>query len=156
MNFTSVIGSAKEDPWLLTQLAREGDPAFGITVPEKLSRPSPVLASTIKAMSQARVAGPTNLPPRLSGIHRGVFNLPPTGLRVNPKSADRALLLADTLIKACHRRKIIATVGAARLTFSVGNYRAEVRISEKINERVALGPGRRPETLYEPTRTKVH
>lgn len=121
MDDLSTTKSAKVDPWLLARLDEEKDPANLIVVPLELRNPSKVLADTIKAIAAARreaaerlLRRPSHTITPESSPHRNSVLLrlqsPALALRVSPASTDRAVLLMDTLIKACEARNLNVSV----------------------------------------------
>lgn len=133
MERPSPVALSKSDPWLVDQLALEATPARRISVSEKLSRPSSVLSSTISAVAKFRGRGaPASL---LSQLRGNVFIYLPIGMRVSPTSADRALRLLDTLIKACEARKLRVFIENKHIRVGFGEHSARVRISERVDKK---------------------
>lgn len=125
---------------MLSCLEREQDDANLIVVPGAITRPSAALIETIQEVAAIRrhsalrpVKSKGRLP--LTGYpDRPTIQLPRTVFepKVSSESVDRALLLMDTLIKACTERGLSATVKDARLLISHDGSSVDVRISERI------------------------
>jgi hypothetical protein len=139
-DYPTPLELAKDDPWLLACLGGENDLVNPIVVPATLSRPSPVLAETLEAVAAEKRGtrgrpkyseAPTELtvypdPPHLR-LSRSVI-----GLRVSLSSVDRALLLIDTLVKACLKRGLTVSNEGMRLKVGYEGSAVEVRISERV------------------------
>lgn len=143
-NYTSPVDLAKDDPWLAEQLAREKVPVHHVVVPTKLTSPSPVLSPTISAINAERrkaIARETahcasGKPLDYSMAFDGLlFKRLPTGLRVSISSADRAILILDTLIKACQARGLRTFVEKKNIRIGCGEHSARIRISERVEQR---------------------
>ena len=143
MNHPSPILLAKDDPWQAEQIAHEADPANRVAVPEHLTKPSPLLAPTIAAVSsKRRTALARDKAHRVDGkpleyafdFDGLLFKHLPMGFRVTIGSADRAILIVDTVIKACESRGLRAFAGDDGLRIGFGDYSARVRISERVEQ----------------------
>jgi hypothetical protein len=142
VDYPSPVELAKDDPWLLACLAGEDDPVKLIVVPTALSRPSPVLVETIEAVA-AEKRGKRGLP-NPSGAPTGLMEYPrpphirlrksAIGIRVSLPSADRALLLMDTLVKACIKRGLTVSIEKMHLAVGHDGTSVHVRISERVTK----------------------
>jgi hypothetical protein len=142
LDYPSAIELAKDDPWLLARLACEDDPGNLIVVPATLSRPSPVLVGTFEAVA-AEKRGKRGLPIP-SGAPTGLMDYPrpphlrlrksALGIRVSLPSADRALLLMDTLVKACMKRGLTVSIEKMHLAVGHDGTSVHVRISERVTK----------------------
>lgn len=144
MKNVSLTDLCKDDAWLAEQLARESDPAHRLDVPEKLVRPSSILKPAITAINGKRRQAVAleaahclhGLPLQSSIDFDGlVFKRLPLNLRVTVGAADRAILLMDTLIKACEKRGLQASVGKDGLHIGQGKFSARIRISELVEKK---------------------
>lgn len=163
MNFPSPIELAKDDPWQTEQIAREAVPASRVHVPERLTRPSSLLVPTIAAVNSGRrtalardkahrVDGrPLDYANGFDGL---LFKHLPMGFRVTVGTADRAILIVDTLIKACEARGLKAFAGKDGLRIGFGDHSARVRISERVEQ--LHGVGKKPSTMDRSTPFIAH
>lgn len=163
MSHPSPIFLAKADPWQAEQTAREADPANRVAVPERLTRPSPLLAPIIAAVdAKRRMALSRDVAHRVDGkpldysfdFDGLLFKRLPMGLRVTIGSADRAILILDTVIKACESRGLRAFIGDDGLRIGFGDYSARVRISERVEQ--LHGVGKKTSTMGRSTPFIAH
>ena len=163
MNFPSPIDLARDDPWQAEQIANEADPANRVVVPGRLSRPSALLAATIEAVnSSRRTALARDKAHRVDGkpldyafgFDGLLLKHVPMGFRVTIGTADRAILIIDTLIKECERRGLVAFAGDDGLRIGFGDYSARVRISERVEQ--LHGMGKKPSTMDRSTPFIAH
>jgi len=163
MNHPSPIELAKEDPWQAENVAREADPANYVAVPERLTRPSPLLSPTLTAVNtKRRTALARDQAHRVDGkpldyafgFDGLLFKHLPMGFRVTIGSIDRAILIVDTVIKACETRGLRAFAGNDGLRIGFGNYSARVRISERVEQ--LHGVGKKPSTMDRSTPFIAH
>lgn len=154
MTLPSPIDLAKDSEWQADQIARESNPANRVTVPERLTKPSPLLAPTIAAVnSRRRTALARDRAHRTDGkpldyaydFDGLLFRHLPMGFRVTVGSADRAILIVDTLIKACEARGLNAFAGKDGLRIGYGDHSARVRVSERVEQ--VHGGGKKPATM---------
>lgn len=163
MNHPSPIELARDDPWQAEQIAREAVPASRVNVPERLTRPSALLVPTIAAVNSGRrtalardkahrVDGkPLDYANGFDGL---LFKHLPMGFRVTVGTADRAILIVDTLIKVCEARGLRAFAGKDGLRIGFGDYSARVRISERVEQ--LHGAGKKPSTMDRSTPFIAH
>lgn len=163
MNHPSPILLAKDDPWQAEQIAREADPENRVAAPERLTKPSPLLAPTIAAVdAKRRTALARDKAHRVDGkpldyafdFDGLLFKHLPMGFRVTIGSADRAILIVDTVIKACESRGLKAFAGDDGLRIGFGDYSARVRISEQVEQ--LHGVGKKPSTMDRKTPFVAH
>lgn len=140
----SPVELCRDDQWLKEQLARENNPSHRVTVPIKMLRMSPVLKPVISAIdAKRRTAIAREKSHCLNGQPLGnsmgfdglIFKYLPLSFRVTVSTADRALLLMDTLIKACEKRGLHVSVGKDGLHVGEGEFSARLRISERVEKK---------------------
>lgn len=140
--------AAKVDPWLTARLAEEKDPGNFIAAPLELSRPSKLLAVTIKAIAAAGRESAEHLlrrPPHIitpesSAYRNGLLvrlPSPALALRVSPASAERAIRLMDALIKACEVRNLAISIDKQAVFIGCQGHLVRVRIAEQLLKTVA-------------------
>ena len=161
MNRPSPIELCKDDPWLVEQLAREKDPINLLAVPEKLARPSLILKPVITAINSKRRQAVAReaahciqgLPLQSSIDFDGlIFKRLPLTFRVTIGTADRALLLMDTLLKACKTRGLDIFVEKDGLHIGYSDFSTRVRISERVEKKIRSlnGAPTKYEWMYRP------
>ncbi|WUR11927.1 hypothetical protein E7V67_019805 [[Empedobacter] haloabium] len=146
------------DDWLRDRIAFEAAPANAIVVFPDLVKPHPLVRSAAAAVrteinglqrSRAHAERPKKRKPgapwepdwgALSRpswrryLETGVMEIDPAvlPLRVSIESADRALRLWDTLLKACVARGLRIEMGDRRVEVSDGAETVKLRMSEKV------------------------
>lgn len=161
MKNVSPADLCKDDPWLAEQLAREKAPANRLAVPEKLARPSLILKPVITAINSKRRQAVAReaahciqgLPLQSSIDFDGlIFKRLPLTFRVTIGTADRALLLVDTLLKACKKRGLDIFVEKDGLHIGYSDFSTRVRISERVEKknRSLNGVPMKYEWMYRP------
>lgn len=144
--------------WLTERLAFESDSANHIVVADELIQPHSLVRQTAKALEEYRRKLESSRkrfeePPKRTAKWQPDFSafskpswrdylskgyiemhgevLP---LRVSLQTADRALRLWDTLIKACVSRKIKVSLGSNRLLVEERGVTLELRLSERLEQ----------------------
>lgn len=145
MAMPSPVTLAKDDQWLVEQLRREAQSAEPIVVPPTLAKPSYGLVTTINAVkaekaqksphSKRNADGTYVYPPHLR-FHPSVM-----ALRVTPAAANRALLIIDTLMKACEQRGLGVSVADRYMRVTHGAHEVQVRMSERVEQVVGSTKG---------------
>jgi hypothetical protein len=141
-DFPTAVELAKDDPWLLASLAVEEDPSNLIVVPASLSRPSPILTETLEAVAAEKRGKRERSKPSETTTELPIYSKPPhlklprsaLGLRVSLSSVDRALLLMDTLAKACMKRGLTVSIEKMHLEVGHDGTSVHVRISERVTK----------------------
>lgn len=145
MAMPSPVTLAKEDAWLAERLRSEALSGEPIVVPPTLTKPSHALITTINAVKTEKA----RKSPGLKRNADGTFDYPPhfrfnpavMALRVTPASADRALLIIDTLMKACERRGLGVSVANRYMRVTHGAHEVQVRLSERVERIVGSTKG---------------
>lgn len=144
MERPSPVALAKDDPWQAQQVARELDPANHVDVPLRLGRPHPILIAVVSAVNAVRrEAVARDAAHRTKGkpfdpsmnFDGPLLKFIPLGFRVTISSADRAILIIDTLLKACEERGLAPFVGRDGLHIGYGEHSARLRIAERVEKK---------------------